>query len=166
MLDYELCKQLRDAGFPQEFGTGSLFYPRKTSKLPYVNGASIGYGEFTDALDYPSCVKVPTLSELIEACGNQSKDKPWGDDFGKFDFCLDYNKDYWSASYKDPNYHESWSISAHGTTTEIAVAKLWLALNNPVQLGEYGKHFICHCDPSGGFEHWCSDNCPGNQHKK
>lgn len=50
-LSYEMCKKLKDAGFPQK---EPLLYP------PYQ-------GELDTSTLAP--VYVPTLSELIEACG-------------------------------------------------------------------------------------------------
>ena len=62
--------------------------------------------------EYDVCVKCPTLSELIEACGI------------KFDR-LDRDKSIWEVR-GGVNYCD---IKTEAKTPEEAVAKLWLALN-------------------------------------
>ena len=90
-MDYELAKQLKDAGFPQHerlgIGNGDIF----------INGK---YG----------LMYVPTLSELIEACG------------GYVDLMV-WNGDRAVASNID-------AIEGRGSTPEEAVANLWLSLKN------------------------------------
>lgn len=51
-MDYELAKQLKEAGFPQEMGSESF-----GEGIPYTD-------------EY---VKLPTLSELVEECGSSLK---------------------------------------------------------------------------------------------
>lgn len=85
-MNYELAKQLKDAGFPL-----------KWSLVP---------GEV-----YTREAHVPTLSELIEACG-----------LGFYTLINNLNSK-WSAVRDDRSHYV-------GTTPEEAVAKLWLALNN------------------------------------
>jgi hypothetical protein len=59
-MTYELCKQLKDAGFPQEVVRGEML---GRMRIPDMNAYS------------------PTLEELIEACGNDftglSNGKEW-----------------------------------------------------------------------------------------
>ena len=91
-MDYELAKSLMDAGFPQT-GKGSLIGP--LDKLVWRSGDR---------------VYVPTLEELIEACGKN--------------FCsLDKQYDGWLAS---ANYDQS----CVAQNPAEAVARLWLALQN------------------------------------
>ena len=109
-MNYELGKRLKDAGFKQ---------------------IGKGYIERWDfAQDEP--LYVPTLSELIEACGATTNNSPWGDGVGAFEFCLQFSENEWKAGYTDPNYHESWSYREEGATPEEAVAELWLALNKTI----------------------------------
>lgn len=102
-MNYELAKKLKDAGFPQKSRIGSIL--TKNDAPPQTE----------DDYAYP-----PTLSELIEACG---------DDFG------------FLQAANVPNIHKriigGWAAGAYGTdepisvyeTPEEAVANLWLALN-------------------------------------
>ena len=91
-MHYELVKELKDAGFP--FDWDFVLEDVKNWKLPDV---------------------APTLSELIEACGN------------KFD-CLKVQRGLitnWSATGNVmPGF------VGYGPTMEVAVANLWLAINN------------------------------------
>lgn len=92
-MNYELAKQLKEAGFPQ------VGYPIKKGEFICVTPWTVN--EFY----------CPTLSELIEACGNKN-----------FRLLADH-KGKWSAySYID-------AIGAEGDTAEEAVALLWLKLN-------------------------------------
>lgn len=62
-----------------------------------------------------SIIEVPTLSELIEACGEKL-------------YSLRKQTNQWCVeSLMDSN---NWFIQEKGSTPEEAVAKLWLALNN------------------------------------
>lgn len=81
-MDYNLAKKLKDAGFPDS-----------------------QYMDLEDILDRP------TLSELIEACG---------DKFGQLDHYQ--NDEKWKAEAKE-------MYMATGKTAEEAVANLWLVLN-------------------------------------
>jgi len=92
-LDYELAKELKEAGYPQDLVSA-----------PYHR------------IDFKDCAQ-PTLSELIEACGEQ---------FGGMTLELD----------KRSRTGKVWKVySGDGSnilifpTPEEAVARLWLALN-------------------------------------
>jgi hypothetical protein len=91
MIKYELAKQLKDAGFKQ-YGRGGM--------LTKLNE------DFTRQ----ESVYEPTLSELIEACG---------EDFGN----LEYDNNIWNCWAKNPKYH------GYGSTPEEAVAKLYISLH-------------------------------------
>ena len=101
-MTYELAKKLRNAGFKQK-GLGFL-----------MNGNvyAPGFSELTSDL------YVPTLSELIEACGDEfdSLEKRGG-----VYFAFGSSKD--SAMMKMDPYRGS------GATPEEAVGVLWLVLN-------------------------------------
>lgn len=102
-MNYELVKQLKDAGFPQK-GKGTYV------EIPYhpesLKNKKYNQDQFKEA------IYVPTLSELIEACGdgflNMYKTKD-----GIF-HCVNPFED------KDDEV---------GSTPEEAVARLWLAIN-------------------------------------
>ena len=101
-MNYELAKQLKDAGFPQEgedFITESDGYARYSSNNTAYN---------------------PSLSELVEACGNDFKK------LAKVPFTeVTGNKFFaWSWDLKDKE-----AVMGEGETAEEAVAKLWLELN-------------------------------------
>ena len=102
-MTYELAKELKDAGFPQ---------PALDFKGSFLFAQC---GEPVDTQAY-----VPTLSELIEACGTN---------FGGLVRLADGT---WNAatpvidtgmSYGNP------STEVEGSTPEEAVARLWLALS-------------------------------------
>lgn len=103
-MNYALAKELKDAGFPQ----GE--YVRCRCMFPEERKGSDGKAKLVYSHDEPS-VYVPTLSELIEACG---------DDFN---------------SLVQRNAHQCWGAMGtghydeRGPTPEEAVARLWLALN-------------------------------------
>jgi hypothetical protein len=93
-MTYELCEQLKDAGFISAGNAGSF----------EVDG---------------EIVQIPTLSELIEACGNGFEE-------------LQRNN-YWG---KTPEDNPRYLIPKHSIvekTPEEAVARLWIALNQRPQ---------------------------------
>jgi hypothetical protein len=94
-MNYELAKELKDAGFPQKSMT--IGFPEE-------------YG--------PGGVYLPSLEELIEACGDGivavQKDGP-----GKWD-AVDEWEEYYPPEVKK---------GASGSTPTEAAARLWLALN-------------------------------------
>jgi hypothetical protein len=100
-MNYDLVNELRDAGFPQG-GKGSWTYP--TDNL------------ITRSRDR---VYVPTLSELIEACGEE---------FGKLEFTKGMAQAWSAVSF---NRQISNTVML-GDTPKEAVARLWLALNSKV----------------------------------
>ena len=89
-MNYELAKKLKDAGFPVHPECGTCRYD--------------GIAQFK-----------PTLSELIEACG---------DGFANLGMAL-YADWKWRAVGKG-----IFGASVTGDTPEEAVAELWLRLNN------------------------------------
>lgn len=98
-MNYELAKKLKDAGFPHNWAKDF------ESLLP----------------NHPEdCKCLPTLSELIEACGGILL---WGCEshgyYASKQFCPTENKTIESIIEAD----------AEGKTPEEAVANLWLELN-------------------------------------
>jgi hypothetical protein len=96
-VDYQLAQELRDAGFPQT-GRGTQIGP--SDKLVWRAGDR---------------VYIPTLSELIEACGER---------FWMLEAC-NLEAGNWHAS----GYAAAKIEGAYGTSPDEAVARLWLVLN-------------------------------------
>jgi len=108
-MPYELAKQLKDAGFPQDRKRGWFVF--RDPKAPDAHFQAY----------------IPTLSELIEACG---------DDFVRLTrYTYSGGKIGWYASPKAflgfqqvaPEEHLA---DFHGSTPEEAVAHLFLALHS------------------------------------
>ena len=95
-VDYQLAQELRDAGFPQS-GRGTQIGP--SDKLVWRAGDR---------------VYIPTLSELIDACGE------------RFWMLEAHNLEAgnWHAS----GYGADKIQGAYGSSPDEAVARLWLAL--------------------------------------
>ena len=125
-LTYEDCKELKDAGFPQGIDIGDKFYslighPRMG--IPIQQAENTSFIKHTKEMNNLSqCVKIPTLSELIEACGKPNRK---GNPYFRSIHQLTQKK--WIA-YGWLKDNED-KIFAQGTTPEEAVANLWLELN-------------------------------------
>jgi hypothetical protein len=104
-MNYELAKQLKDAGFPFNLCT-----PEDNAGKAFVDN---GY-----------FYKWPTLSELIAACGK---------DFHELHHCqygfADSKNWRWTAYPHTHDQHTFNAMQFKGQTPEEAVADLWLALN-------------------------------------
>ena|SRR5271155_4165582 len=112
-INYELAKELKDAGFPQKTRFGSFYYHETTTEFatPKVDL----WLENLSTLKQPSCdVLSPNLEELIEACGK---------DFIALSMSDDDSGD-WCAMGTGYNLGD-----IEGSTPTEAVARLWLALN-------------------------------------
>lgn len=110
-MNYELAKELKEAGFPQKTG----MYARAEKCDCKVFGL--------DALCHMAYI--PTLSELIEACGEGFAS------LHKTNKQTDHNElsDWWVAKglLAEPATYGD----REGATPQEAVARLWLALNRP-----------------------------------
>lgn len=95
-MEYKLAEKLKDAGFPQ----GEGMYSLQGEEPRYLTEDPIKWGN----------AYLPTLSELIEACGEG------------LSLLLKMDEGDWNA------VGSNGSINL-GKTPEEAVAKLWLALN-------------------------------------
>ncbi len=108
-MTYELAKQLKDAGFPN-IRIGDYFEHTM--------------GSHSDTRDSEPCYcnqdKLPFLSELIEACGEDiiGLTRMWQGVYLKG----------WGAIYSARSI-DSFHSCIEGSTPEEAVAKLWLELN-------------------------------------
>ena len=135
-MNYDLAKNLKDAGFPQVVKDGT----KKTLQNKLCEEHKVNLHKDVDMAEYielipklggcPKCdfVYYPTLSELIEACG---------DDFGS----LIGNKDCWTAGTTSCMDCETYSgeknLFKTGSTPDISVANLWLELHkNSVEQDE------------------------------
>ena len=104
-MNYELAKELKDAGFPLKY-----------TKVIYAIFDLIVYDgdeEVKKEGGFADYAIMPTLSELIEACG------------GYFS-SLNRGIDYWFANGVKGVH----GFNERGSTPEEAIARLWLALQN------------------------------------
>lgn len=108
MISYELAKQLKEEGFSQK---GK--YEGKLVYLKDIKQAGLRIGD----------VYIPSLSELIEACGDdfRSLEKHYGQ-IG----ATNHITPWYGA--KDV-YMDETMVGITGITPEEAVANLWLELN-------------------------------------
>lgn len=116
-MTYGLAKKLKDAGFPQEpiiktietLPCGELVCPQHHMRVHKRE-------RLLTCFDLPDgtapLIRVPTLSELIEACGDEFLNLSMTD-FGWIAHCV--SPDFlWGRGFETP---------------EEAVANLWLAIN-------------------------------------
>lgn len=106
-MNYELAKQIKDAGFPKDYSDWEDHDEELLQK---------GWGMYSVGYS-------PTLSELIEACGEE--------------FMLTNEMGYWDAwsnqraerTYPARMGEVGAKYECRGKTPEEAVANLWLELN-------------------------------------
>lgn len=106
-MKYELAKELKEAGFPFDFGNATVL----DLNPPFY-----------------SFDRYPSLEELIEACPKMipfSETHGYGYD-GKF--TLNVYQDSWHAGYELIDGWYEGGIG-EGTSPVEAVARLWLAIN-------------------------------------
>lgn len=103
-MNYQLAKKLKDAKFPksEELFIGATFYP-----YPESNERVWTEDSEPSKINIQEVVRTPTLSELIEACGNG--------------LCLAHYPTEWVAVIGKK--------VERGKTHEEAIAKLYLKLN-------------------------------------
>lgn len=101
MMNYELAKELKDAGYPQkgDFIWCDLSGYKKLLCRLCLDPMNRRFGSYDEL-----CV-APTLSELIAACGDE------------FHSLVKFGDSVWRAS------------EHRGSTPEEAVARLWLAIH-------------------------------------
>jgi hypothetical protein len=110
-MTYELAKQLKDARFPQDLKLGDWCW----EGLNMGGGGPYKWQKLTDEVENLATgelLKIPTLSELIAACGAIPFSLKGGD----------YDIHYWWIA-------EAKEKRERGESPEEAVAKLWLALH-------------------------------------
>ena len=114
MITYELAEKLKEAGFPQEdrhWYWCSFTFPKTLWCINALEAKKL-------EKEYECMTACPTISELIEACGNRF-------------FKLTQRKEHWVADAL-PRKGEPLPKNfkpIFGSTPEEAVAKLWLELN-------------------------------------
>lgn len=114
-MEYELAKELKDAGFPQH----SHLTSAPNGGCPHWMDKK--YHKFPNELPDCDCfVAIPTLSELIEACGERCT-YLWRTVEGWATGEAQKRGDH---AMFDANF-----CRAEGKTPEEAVARLWLGLN-------------------------------------
>ena len=128
MIDYKLAKALKEAGFPQIsnlfYGRNELWDERKQNYVVAMQSLrELDTCWDKDELLPDSCV-IPTLPELIEACGDKlmslsqisvNKVLVWRAEASEYDL-------------KDVGI-QAGRVGFEAKTPEEAVAKLWLKLN-------------------------------------
>ena len=109
-MDYELCKKLKDAGLDQELKMGHWICKHELLDPTITEETDNCYGE--------QLMYRPTLSELIEACGDGFNNLQKVLNVGMVG--LDREGFHWSCDIGDE--------VITGSTPEEAVARLYLAL--------------------------------------
>lgn len=142
-MEYKLAKELKDAGFSFMTTTddNKLYLAIFTTKdIVDFHGRQLV--KFDDEWFY-----VPTLSELIEACGERNDDER----LGTGEFTLWSEEGVWEAGYKRISNDETYlHPEAQGKTPEEAVAKLWLELNKKDDT--HHPQLGCRCPLCWGLE--------------
>ena len=122
-MDYKLALELKKAGFPQKLVFGDKFY--------YQEGQDGLWDDLkqdiisTNAMKEewlklnPRMVKIPTLSELIEACGDEFRAL-------RLDSSMKTeNNEQWACDRVEHGVFETFI----GKTPEESVARLYIKLN-------------------------------------
>jgi len=114
-MNYALAKQLKDAGFPQR---GCLTFVSSDNGKTWDiwNDTDISEFQITKTIIGISC---PTLSELIEACGD--------DLFNIHRYNGSYRNKWCINFFRKGDGDFFWSAS--GDTIENALISYWLAIN-------------------------------------
>jgi hypothetical protein len=110
-MTYELAKKLKDAGFPKESFKCFAMTPDQIKE-------SLDAGGYLYSSE--NVINAPTLSELIEACGDgfENLKRDGGEWFTNYIY--DRGEEYDDFAF---------SGDTCGTSPEEAVAKLWFGLN-------------------------------------
>lgn len=110
-MDYELCKKLKENGFPQD---GNGMWWNRSVELAMSNLKL----EVSEAY-------VPTLDELIEACGDEIALFKMGNQWT----AVKHAGIEKALNWMGVNVHLT-EFDAKGSTPSEAVANLWLKLNS------------------------------------
>jgi len=112
-MNYKLAKQLKDAGFPQIGESDNYIKKDGRTHDEIIAEMNVAVEHQYVEIEESDCL-VPTLSELIEACGEGF---PFLTKKGNVWVCCDPD----SAKY---------NVITEGKTPEEAVGKLYIKLNN------------------------------------
>lgn len=112
-MTYELCKKLKEAEFPQNIKAGDNYYkcighPRMRILHQWAKNTS--FIDLKDIVGQKDWVKIPILSELIEACGDSQ-------------LTLEHTQRTWYAWCRTENSNID-NREEIGQTPEEAVARL------------------------------------------
>ncbi len=119
MITFELAKQLKDTGLPQDlndsfYDSNNGYVGIKSGREGYTDDAELTLYDDSFWRGGDATVSIPTLNELIEACGERF----WRlEKFGDIWQCSAFTDDKESSTHMN------------GSTPEEAVARLWLELN-------------------------------------
>jgi hypothetical protein len=106
MVSFEIAKRLKAAGFPQRFTGGTVFNEQ---------GLALQRVGDRQWITQNTEVSIPTLNELIKACGEK---------FGGLENFIEGSRRRFRAYTTLPD-----TPSGYADTPEDAVARLWLLLN-------------------------------------
>lgn len=117
-MNYELAKELKEAGFPQKKLEISGVYAGICKHGLY------GYSKGRESCDCgeEETVHTPSLEELTESCKSNG---------GYFSFEITWIRANTPRQWKAKMFSHADNPEANGTTQLEAVARLWLALNKP-----------------------------------
>lgn len=123
-MDYELAKELKEAGFPEHYTNQWIRVGRICGLIEEEHHKKCKDWECNDVeQEFPD----PTLSELIEACISYKGENKCGDEF-----FLTFRDEEWKTGMRyldiDSGLYMGFPDTS-GKTPEEAVARLWLALN-------------------------------------
>lgn len=118
-MTYEIARKLKDAKFPPYTSSKGVWLCKYGDKCVWAGKGLNGKHKWMHICEG---VGVPTLTELVEACGKINFINPMD-----FNFYLARKAGEWSASTYEGNVENL--KRGNGSTPEIAVANLWLALN-------------------------------------
>ena len=129
-MNYEQAKKLKDAGFPTtSVGIGDRIWINENNKNIVVSKGELELA-YKKIVEEKTWYRIPTLSELIEACGDEfdSLELMGGKD--------NQNNKIWD---KEKATQGQWRVTNNtfgkgltfcwGHTPEEAVANLWITLN-------------------------------------
>lgn len=112
MIEFGLAKELKEAGYPQE-GENYWIYALAVGGWKWLEVTAVEWTE-SECSDW---VVAPTLSELVDACGDRFSDLVRQD-----------NSVWWVATAV--SRPAPYLKQGEGDTPEEAVARLWIALQD------------------------------------
>lgn len=112
-MKYETALKLKEAGFPQI--TFDTLFPYRGHYEALIDGRVRDLGDGTSTIPQENLVYIPTLEELIEACGENF-------------WALTKLKMRPDLGWKAEQYVVGSSVESLGKTPDEAVANLWIAL--------------------------------------